>query len=194
LKKLIWGLIIPFFFCGGFWPGLCRILAHQGIYSQEAREKIRGLPDEKKLITQKGGWSLDARKALDLENNGYIETAQWLFQNTPEDTVIAESAGEPYQGNGLVSVMSGRTALLGEIHVVLNHGVSLSMIKERVHEIAFIYMNLPKSKDVLKNYNVQYIIYGPREESAFEGYITESLIQKYKTIFQSKKVRILKVE
>ena len=189
-----WGIIFFFFLGGNFLPGFCRILAHQGLYYQKGREMIRGNPDEKRLMARKAAWTLDPRTGLDPETIGIKAAADWLFHNTPQDTVIAESSGNPYQGFSKVSAMSGRAALMGESHVVLNRGVTNSQARGRLKEVYVIYLDHPEAQEVIQRYHVKFIILGPMEEKAFPGCQTESLIQKYKTVFHANKTRILKVE
>jgi uncharacterized membrane protein len=194
MHDMSWALIFFFLIGGNLIPGFSRILAHEGIYYRKGREMIRGSPDEKRLLAKKTQWTLDARAGLDQESYGIKSAAEWLFLNTPPDTVIAESSGVPYQGFSTVSAMSGRTAIMGEIHVVQNRGISNAMTSARLKEVYFIYLDQPEGKEVLKKYHVEYIILSPMEERAFPGCRSGSLIQKYQTIFHANQTRILKVE
>ena len=194
LHYTIWGIIIFFFIGGNLFPAFCRILAHEGIYYHKGREMIRGNPDEKRLLAKSAPWTLDARTALDAESLGMKKAAEWLFQNTAPGAVIAESSGVPYQGFSTVSAMSGRTAIMGETHVVQNRGISSSMTYARLKEVSFIYLDQQEAQDILKKYRVEFIILGPMEERAFPGSRAGSLIHKYQTVFQANQTRILKVE
>lgn len=135
--------------------------------------------------------TIDMRKSLDRESSGRIEAAEWLFSHTPAGAVIAESAGAPYKRFATISTMSGRMAVLGEADKVSNHAIPPAMIRERLDDVYRIYLDKPESDAVLKKYGVQYIILGLAEMQAFPGCRAEQLIQKYETVFQEGKTRIL---
>lgn len=171
LKWIAWGIAV-FFMLGGIVPGMARLLS----------------------MMAKGSFTTDARHALDLEQSGRLESSEWLFKNTSPGVVIVESAGNPYRGFGTVSSMSGRTALLGELDKLMNHGVKTEELEKRLSDLFRIYGNAPDARGLLEKYRAEYIVSGSKEKEAFPGYREDPLLQKYKTVFQSGDTRILKVE
>ena len=142
------------------------------------------------------GWrrNLDICECMEMESPEIVQTGRWLFMKTPPDTVIAESAGPPYRGFSTASSISGRTALLGEIDKVRNHGVPVSEINQRYEELFRIYLDLPEAPEILKKYNVDYIILGPAEKRAFKAIREDALLRRYQEVYKFGNTRILEVK
>lgn len=170
IQCLAWIVIIFFWMSGSIIPGIAR------------------------LIPEKGSWTMDLRLALDPKREGLVEASQWLFENTPPGTVIAESGGEPYRLLGTVSSMSGRTALLGEIDKVQNHGIEMSRVENRLGKLYDIYLDRPEAENVIREFGIDYIIVSPREKTAFPGARLPSLNYRYQEVFVFEKTSILRVE
>jgi len=165
-----WVIVLFFFVVGAVLPGIIRMIRMRPLFT------------------------MDLRQALDKENSGRIEAAEWLFDHSPPDAVLAESAGDPYRLYATVSAMSGRPAVLGEVDKVQNHAADISLIRRRLQDLQTIYLDLPQTAEILKKYRVKYIILGPKEMEAFPGCRRESLLRKHRMIYHSGSTDILQVE
>jgi len=168
LEIVSW-LIIALFVLGGAAPGLA------SLFSDDAR------------------WTADLRRALDPEQSGRIQVAEWIYDHTPPNTIIAESAGKPYRLYATVSALSGRAAVLGETDKIYQHAFKVSEIRKRHLALHAVYQDLPQARKILEHYGVDYIVLGPKEREAFPGTRSDRLIEKYAEVFQSGETKLLKV-
>lgn len=170
IRVFVWIILLFFWIFGSIIPGFAR------------------------LVSEKGAWTMDVRLALDPKREGLIEASEWLFENTPPHTVIAESGGQPYRLFATVSAMSGRIAVLGEMDKVQNHGIDISRMMLQYAKLNFVYQDIPEARDVIIEFFIDYIIVSPREEAAFPKAKISSLKARYPVVFKCEKTSILKIE
>jgi len=138
-------------------------------------------------------WTSDMRLALDSKRDGYLRIAEFL-RETPSDTVIAESAGDPYRGYATISAISGRRALAGELDKLVSCGVSIEQVQSRMQHLFTIYAGAPSAADAIASYGVDYIVLGPAERRAFPDLNEQRLLATYPVALRSGHVLLLKVE
>lgn len=146
-----------------------------------------------KLVRHGGVWKSDIRRAMESTQPGTIRAAEF-FRRTPSDTVLLESSGAPYQGFALISALSGRRAVLGELDKVLSHGISVAELQRRRADILEVYTDGPRASQVLKEYGIDYIVAGPAELRAYPGTAMGTLLTKYRTAFRSGEILVLRAE
>ncbi len=151
------------------------------------------LPGIISLHARKVRFTTDLRQALDSNHEGLIEASEWLIANTSSGTVIAESGGIPYRGFALVSAISGRTAIFGEMDKLNNHAIEEKEIRARYDDLAALYYKGPASREIVERLKVDYLVAGPRESEAFPGMNREALTETYPIVFSGGATWILKV-
>ena len=124
-------------------------------------------------------WTVDVRQGLDPEHTGAIQVAEWLEHNTPPGTVIAESGGHPYRGFSLISAMSGRPTVFGEIDKLNNAGVPGSESAGRFEDLLKLYSNSADAPGIIAKYGIKRLVVGPAEQTAFQTMNGADLIATY---------------
>jgi YYY domain-containing protein len=133
-----------------------------------------------------------------LELKWDLEAIQWLQDNVEGSPVVLEAHNEQYHWSARISNYTGLPTVIGwPWHQTQQRTAYASSIRERAEEVRELYntSDLNRAQDLLKKYEVQYIVvgelerayYSPEGLDKFEKMAEQGLIRP---VFQSKKVTI----
>lgn len=124
------------------------------------------------------------QKQDDLDDYNLIK---FLNENENNRVNIVEAVGESYSTHARVSVFTGLPTILGwRVHEWLWRG-GFSIPSQRTSEVAMIY-EMPlgdKTKKLLKQYNIKYIIVGDKEKNTYSKINHQDLQQLGEIIYTS---------
>jgi YYY domain-containing protein len=121
----------------------------------------------------------DSRFALTLDGLAHVARSQpgeyaaihWLLKNSHGDAVVLEAVGDDYSEYGRVSSSTGNPTVLGWSGHELQWRGSSNLFSGRAEDVQEIYQtqDLGRARELLKKYNIQYIVVGPREKHQYGG-------------------------
>lgn len=124
---------------------------------------------------------------LDFWNSHFPEDFQaFKFLETKQKGVVLEADGDSYQDTSFFSTFLGWPTITGwAVHEWTWHGV-YDEVGKRAGEVREVYTgkDLQKTKDILKNYNVKYIIIGSAEKRKYPNMNFAKLKSLGKVIYQ----------
>lgn len=145
------------------------------------------------IVHSRASWSADLRQPFDKAVPGLIKASEWLRSESAPGALIAESAGPPYLNFSLVSALSGRPAVAGNVDKIRSHGVPAGAIKLRLADLGRLYGGID-SDALIAKYRIDYIILGPTEQKAFAGCRPDYLFGKYPVAFRSGNISVLSAD
>ncbi|HBF40133.1 MAG TPA: hypothetical protein DDW50_22855 [Firmicutes bacterium] len=119
----------------------------------------------------------------------------WLNHYVKDQPAILEANGDSYTDYERISMATGLPTIQGwYVHEWLWRG-NPDVVNQRVQEVNTVYEsdNLKATWEVLRKYNIQYIIIGDLERSKFINLKTSKLMSLGKVVFQSATTSIIKV-
>ena len=119
----------------------------------------------------------------------------WINQNIPNQSIILEAAGDSYTYHNRVSTFTGFPTVQGWfVHEWLWRGGAEKPGK-RSDDVREIYesVSIERKKELLKNYNVDYIYIGGVERERYPNLTIGLLTEISETVFENDQVKIVKV-
>ena len=121
----------------------------------------------------------------ELYNKDQIALCEFIEKNLPADAVILTND----RHNNVVTSLAGRNIVCGTGTFLYYHGVSY---QDRLTEIKAVYEAPLSNTEILKKYNVSYILVGPEERGSYS--VDEAAIQSMATcIFSENGVQLYQV-
>ena len=124
-----------------------------------------------RLRQLEGGFTLDARSALERRNRGDLETIEWLRKNAPPGSVLLEASGDPYTEFARISSHTGIPSVLGWAnHEGLWRSNDEEVLK-RLNEIRTFYTTADPAvaEQIVRRYGVTHVVVGDLERTAYAG-------------------------
>ncbi len=121
----------------------------------------------------------------DIFKQNEIKTAKWIKENIDSSQIILTSSHHL----NLVSSLAGKPVLLGYPGWLWSHGINYY---QRESEANRIFLGTNDAKDLLKKYNISYVMIGPREK--YEHKANEQFFnQTYPLVFEIEDIKIYKI-
>lgn len=153
---------------------------------------IKGFYGSIKPSNYKGIYGLNFLKE---QHPGDYEAVKWLNENVKGQPTILEANGDSYTGYCRISAVTGLPTVQGwYVHEWLWRN-DPNEPRERGKEVETVYesQDLEKTLEVIRKYDIQYIIIGDLERQKFEKLNEEKLLKLGETVFESGGTRIIKV-
>lgn len=147
------------------------------------------LPDKPRYV------GLDGLAFMLSINPSDFKAANWLQKNTSHNAIILEADGDSYTDYARISMMSGHPTVLGwYVHEWLWRGGNRT-VQNRKKDIQNIYetTNSIYAAQLLRKYNVSYIVVGMLEEKRYPRISRLMLMKLGKTVFESEHTVIINV-
>lgn len=154
------------------------------------------IPSWYKNLDAKQYEGLDGLAFLARENPDDYELIYWLRENIQGQPVVLEANGDSYTYNCRISMATGLPTIQGWFtHEWLWRG-SLNAVQERIDEVKLIYESddIEQTKELLRKYNVAYIVIGKTEQKQFPGIKEDKLTSLGTVVFERPAVKLVKVE
>jgi uncharacterized membrane protein len=138
-----------------------------------------------------------------LDGSVYLQTkrpddyaaAQWLKQHVAGQPVVLEANGDSYTDHGRISVETGMPTIQGWwTHEWLWRN-NQEMVAERVEHVNEIYTStdMARTRDLLKQYDVGYIVIGALEREKFPELQEAKLLALGPVVFEQGSIKIVEV-
>jgi len=137
---------------------------------------------------------LDGLAFLKRENADDYELILWLRENVQGQPVVLEANGDSYTYNCRISMATGLPTIQGWFtHEWLWRG-DLKAVQDRIEEVKTIYESddIEKTKELLRKYNVEYIVIGKPERDLFPGLKENKLLSLGTVVFERPGVKLIK--
>ena len=126
---------------------------------------------------------------------GDLQAIRWLNQNIKGQPIILEGVGQSYSDYARISSNTGLPTVIGwPVHEWLWRG-SPDEGTKRTEDVKIIYEtdDTDNTKELIKKYNVSYIIIGDLERQKYPNINTNKFYQLGKVIFQQENTFIFKI-
>ena len=129
--------------------------------------------------------SLYLRPGYQLFTKQEIVLAETIRSNTGSADIFLTAD----QHNNPILALSGRTIVMGYRGWLWSHGIDY---KEREKDVSLMFQGAPDTKDLLRKYNVNYVVIGPAEKNTF--WANEAFYsQNYPLFIDENGIKIYKV-
>jgi Chlor_Arch_YYY domain len=139
--------------------------------------------------------SLDGMQYMDKLHHDDYEAVLWLNRHAKGQPVILEANGDSYSDYDRISIATGLPTVQGwYVHEWLWRG-NTDVVNQRVYEVDTVYeSDDPKAtRDVLRKYNIQYVIIGELERNKFKNIKPNKLLSLGKVVFHSGSTSIIRI-
>lgn len=127
----------------------------------------------------------EAVSDYELYSQDYLAAAEYIEENTkPTDTILTAN-----NHNNAISSLTGRNIVCGTGSFLYYHGLNYG---EAESDVATMYQSSDRRDELLKKYNVKYIVIGPNEIGSYGTYDISSFEAAYEKVFSSGQVSIYK--
>lgn len=116
-----------------------------------------------------------------------IAVCEYIEKNMPTDAVILTNT----RHNNAISSLTGRNIVCGTGTFLYYHGLDY---QDREIEVGEMYTNPAGTTELLKKYNVSYILIGPDEWASYENLDENTISQQYECVYEGGSVRLYKVQ
>ncbi len=140
------------------------------------------------------------------ELSGVVEVARWFNETKQGEFNILEAYGASFSNYALVSSYTGLSTIIGQTshellwrHNPSNQGEADAAINERKEQVKAVYFfnDIEHSREILEQYDIQYIVVGPLEKKLGEDMgleVLHNVLLNYgEIVFRSKNVYVIQV-
>ncbi len=140
------------------------------------------------------------------ELSGVVEVAGWFNETKEGEFNILEAYGASFSNYALVSSYTGLSTIIGQTshellwrHNPSNQGAADTAINERKEQVKAVYFfnDIENSREILKRYEIQYIVVGPLEKKLGEdmglAVLHDVLLNYGEIVFHAKDVYVIQV-
>ena len=138
---------------------------------------------------------LDGLAFLDRDGRGDGPAVRWLNENLSGSPVVLEANGDSFSEFGRVSMATGLPTILGwYAHEGLWRG-SMSVPEGRARAVSVVYESedVASTLEVLREYNVRFVVVGDLERERFQNLNEEKLLRLGDSVFEAAGTRIIRV-
>jgi len=138
---------------------------------------------------------LDGLAFLDRDAGGDGPAVRWLDENVPGSPVVLEANGDSFTEFGRVSMATGLPTILGwYAHEGLWRG-SMGVPEWRARAVSVVYESEDRVRtlEVLREYDVGFIVVGNLEREKFPNLNEEKLLRLGDVVFETGATRIIRV-
>lgn len=153
---------------------------------------IKGWYGELKTSNYKG---LDGLNFLKNNYPDDYNAVLWLNQNIKGQPVVLEANGDSYTDYARISMATGLPTIQGWYTHEWLWRNNVNIVNDRVKEVSTVYESddLTATKDILKKYDVQYIVIGKLERDKFKNLKESKLLELGNVEFNSPTMKIIKI-
>lgn len=147
-------------------------------------------------VSEGGGLTLDGLAYLEESSPAEAQAIAWIRDNTPRSAVVVETAFTPCSGLpacsdftsvGRISASTGRPTLLGWYNHERQWRSNMQVIADRVDAVNRIYgsSDMAMVRDVLALYDVDYVVFGPRERQMYGAGAADKFAEAAEAVFRA---------
>jgi len=122
-------------------------------------------------------------------NQSEIEVIDFIKNNIPKESIILEGVGKSYTRSNIISAATGRSTVLAWINHQLQWRSDSELILDLNNKIENFYLNPSHENQMLKEYNVKYILLSTFEKKRYD-LNNDSKFKNFNLIFENKEFKI----
>ena len=142
----------------------------------------------------RGPQTLDGLAFLAEARPGEYEAIRWLATEASQDDGVLEAVGPDYSDHGRISAATGVPTVLGWAGHERQWRGGSTALEGREEAVERIYRGDPRAMDLLAQFNITYVVVGPRERARYDPVDLSPLGDVLEHAFASGDVTIYRVK